>query len=131
MLFRLQRFFGLLVAVLALVTGACEKRVRTPQPSVPVSSAVARTFVATAYCTGTTTATGSPVKAGVVAADPRLLTLGSVISVGGLDERHNGTYTVLDTGPKITGRRIDIYIRDCREAVRFGRRDALVTVLKA
>jgi 3D (Asp-Asp-Asp) domain-containing protein len=47
-----------------------------------------------------------------------------------LDERHQGVYTVLDTGAKIRGRRIDIYLNDCREAVRFGRRSVQVTVLR-
>jgi hypothetical protein len=29
--------------------------------------------------------------------------------------------TVMDTGLKIRGRRIDLYLSDCRQAVRFGR----------
>ena len=55
--------------------------------------------------------------------------MGTVIRLTGLDPRYNGTYTVADTGAKIQGRRIDLYISDCREAVRFGRRPARVVVV--
>jgi 3D (Asp-Asp-Asp) domain-containing protein len=60
--------------------------------------------------------------------------MGSVIAIDRiekLDSRHDGVYTVMDTGSKIRGRRIDIYLKDCREAVRFGRRAVQVTVLRA
>jgi 3D (Asp-Asp-Asp) domain-containing protein len=87
------------------------------------------TFVATAYCHGTTTAAGVSVRKGVVAADPGVLPLGTVINVQGAG-RYDGAYTVLDTGPKVQGRRIDVFIRDCGEAVRFGRRSVHVSIVR-
>ena len=68
-----------------------------------------------------------------MAADPAVLPMGSVIAIdraNEFDSRHDGVYTVMDTGSKIRGRRIDIYLKDCREAVRFGRRVVKVTVLR-
>ncbi|HEY7474567.1 MAG TPA: 3D domain-containing protein [Vicinamibacterales bacterium] len=87
-------------------------------------------FTATAYCKGRTTASGVLVQAGIAAADPALLPEGSVIRVEGVPERHHGIYTVLDTGPLIQGRRIDLYMWSCYEALDFGRRPITVTVLR-
>jgi 3D (Asp-Asp-Asp) domain-containing protein len=87
-------------------------------------------FTVTAYCTGKTTAAGTRVTQGVVAADPRVLPLGTVIRLAGLDGRYNGTYTVMDTGLKVRGRRLDVYLRDCAEAVRFGRRSGRVSIVR-
>ncbi|MEZ5318201.1 MAG: 3D domain-containing protein [Vicinamibacterales bacterium] len=87
-------------------------------------------FEATAYCKGQTTASGARVRAGMAAADPKILPIGSVIQVDGVDERYKGIYSVLDTGPEIQGREIDIYIWSCYEALDFGRRKVKVTVLR-
>src|SRR5436309_10773090 len=54
-------------------------------------------FSATAYCKGDTTASGSGVHAGIAAADPELLPVGSVIDIDSLPGHYNGIYTVLDT----------------------------------
>jgi len=82
----------------------------------------------TAYCTGRITAAGTRVTKGVVAADLRVLPLGTVIMLTGVDGRYNGTYTVMDTGPRVRGHRLDLYLRDCAEAVRFGRRSGRVSI---
>jgi 3D (Asp-Asp-Asp) domain-containing protein len=87
-------------------------------------------FVATAYCQGTITASGARVRDGFVAADPAVLPLGTVIRVSGLERRYNRTYRVMDTGGAIRGRRIDLYIRNCDEAIRFGRRSATVSIVR-
>ena len=88
-------------------------------------------FTATAYCRGTTTASGVKVRNGIAAADPDLLPVGSVIQVDRLGERYNGIYTVMDTGPAVQGRHIDIYLWNCDEArYEFGRRSAGITVLR-
>jgi 3D (Asp-Asp-Asp) domain-containing protein len=87
-------------------------------------------FTATAYCKGRTTASGVLVQAGIAAADPELLPEGSVIRVEGVPERFRGIYTVLDTGPLIQGRRIDLYMWSCYEALDFGRRSIALTVLR-
>jgi 3D (Asp-Asp-Asp) domain-containing protein len=70
------------------------------------------------------------VRAGIAAGDPKLLPVGSVIEVRGLPERYTGIYTVLDTGPKVRGRHIDIYMWSCIEAQAFGRRKASIRVVR-
>lgn len=94
-------------------------------------------FSATAYCKGLTTASGVGVTNGIVAADPALLPEGSVIEIDGepksssaLPDQYRGIYTVLDTGPAVNGRHIDIYLWSCNEALDLGRRNAVVTVLR-
>jgi 3D (Asp-Asp-Asp) domain-containing protein len=47
----------------------------------------------------------------IIAADPRVLPLGSVVRIDGLDARHNGTYTVSDPGSAIQGHRICTHAR--------------------
>jgi len=39
-------------------------------------------------------------------------------------------YTVMDTGPKVQGRLLDLYMWSCHEALKFGRKDVQVTVLR-
>lgn len=79
-----------------------------------------RDFVATAYCLKGRTASGIQARPGIVAADPRVLPLGTVIHVSA--GRYSGIYKVMDTGRLIRGRRIDIYVPSYKEAVSFGRR---------
>jgi 3D (Asp-Asp-Asp) domain-containing protein len=87
-------------------------------------------FSATAYCKGTTTKSGVGVRRGVAAADPNLLPVGSVISVVTGDQKYNGVYTIMDTGPAVQGRILDLYMRSCYEALAFGRKQVEVTVLR-
>jgi 3D (Asp-Asp-Asp) domain-containing protein len=87
-------------------------------------------FRATAYCKGTTTASGAGIQTGIAAADPELLPVGSVISVEGLSTRYNGIYTILDTGPRVKGRQIDVYMWSCNEALAFGRRTIRLQVMR-
>jgi 3D (Asp-Asp-Asp) domain-containing protein len=87
-------------------------------------------FAATAYCKGTTTASGVNVRTGIAAADPDLLPVGSVIQVDRLGDKYNGIYTIMDTGPMVQGRHIDIYMWSCNEALALGRQDITVTVLR-
>lgn len=97
--------------------------------SIPTQGSRLR-FTATAYCKGTTTASGVNVRTGIAAADPDLLPVGSVIQVDRLGERYNGVYTIMDTGPKVHGRHIDIYMWNCNEALELGRRTMQLTVLR-
>ena len=76
-------------------------------------------FVATAYCLRGKTASGRMVGPGVIAADPRVLKLGSRVNLGGA---RSGSYVVADTGGRIKGNRIDIWMASCADARRFGRR---------
>ena len=87
-------------------------------------------FSATAYCKGIVTASGVAVQSGVVAADPELLPVGSVIDVDSLPSKYNGVYTVMDTGPAVQGRQIDVYMWSCNEALQFGRRPIHLNVLR-
>lgn len=84
-------------------------------------------FVATAYCLRGKTAMGHGVRVGLIAADPRVLRLGSRINVGA--GNYSGNYLVSDTGGKIKGNRLDIWMASCSEARRFGRRTVSVSSL--
>jgi len=77
-------------------------------------------FNATAYCLGGKTAMGHGVRRGIVAADPRVLRLGSKVTINA--GPWSGTYLVSDTGGGIKGKRLDIWVPSCSEARRFGRR---------
>jgi 3D (Asp-Asp-Asp) domain-containing protein len=87
-------------------------------------------FSATAYCKGLTTTSGVAAQSGVAAADPELLPVGSVVDVDGLPRKYNGIYTILDTGPSVQGRQVDVYMWSCNEALAFGRQAIHVTVLR-
>jgi 3D (Asp-Asp-Asp) domain-containing protein len=87
-------------------------------------------FDATAYCKGTTTASGVEVQTGIAAADPTLLPVGSVVNVATGDVQHNGVYTIMDTGPRVQGRLLDLYMWSCYKALAFGRKGVDVTVLR-
>jgi 3D (Asp-Asp-Asp) domain-containing protein len=77
-------------------------------------------FSATAYCLQGRTAMGHGVRRGIIAADPRVLKLGSRVTING--GGYSGTYLVSDTGGAIKGKRIDIWVPNCSEARKFGRR---------
>jgi 3D (Asp-Asp-Asp) domain-containing protein len=87
-------------------------------------------FSATAYCKGSTTASGVTVRTGVAAADPQLLPVGSVVNVATGVPKYNGVYTIMDTGPQVQGRELDLYMWSCHEALAFGRKSIDVTVLR-
>ena len=84
-------------------------------------------YVATAYSLRGKTASGRMVSRGLIAADPRVLPLGSRVRLE--HPGYSGEYVVADTGGLIKGRRIDIWIPTTREAMRFGRRTVKLTVL--
>ena len=98
-------------------------------PTAPVTGA-RLDFQATAYCKGRTTASGVVVRSGVAAADPALLPVGTVLNVTTDATKYNGIYTVMDTGPKVQGRILDLYMWSCHEALDFGRKQVQVTVLR-
>ena len=76
------------------------------------------------------TSAGTVPHFGIVAADPAVLPLGSVIRVSGVGA-YDGVYLVTDTGRLIHGRHIDIYIPSVTEAREFGRKTILVELLEA
>lgn len=87
-------------------------------------------FTATAYCKGQTTASGVSVRTGIAAADPSLLPVGTVVELDAGDEKYSGVWTVMDTGPAVQGRTLDLYIWSCHEALAFGRRPVQISVLR-
>jgi 3D (Asp-Asp-Asp) domain-containing protein len=105
-------------------------RIETASETEAPSPGRAVRFQVTAYCKGEITAAGFRVRAGMAAADPKLLPLGSVIKIEGVPAPYEGIYTVLDTGPAVQGRILDIYMWSCFKALDFGRRRAAVTVLR-
>lgn len=84
-------------------------------------------YVATAYSLRGRTASGLFVSKGLIAADPRILPLGSRVRLEA--GPYSGEYLVADTGGLVRGRRIDIWTPSTREAMRFGRRTVKLTVL--
>jgi 3D (Asp-Asp-Asp) domain-containing protein len=87
-------------------------------------------FTASAYCQGEVTASGLAPRTGIAAADLNVLPSGSVIQISQLGARYDGVYTIMDTGPIVRGRLLDIYMRSCDEATKFGRRSVEVFVLR-
>ncbi len=87
-------------------------------------------FTATAYCKGHTTASGVGVRTGIAAADPALLPVGTVVRIDTPDPKLDGIWTIMDTGPAVQGRTVDLYMWSCHEALRFGRRSIQLEVLR-
>jgi 3D (Asp-Asp-Asp) domain-containing protein len=88
-----------------------------------------RTFEATAYTKRNATASGEQAQWGAVAADPRILPLGTKIQIRNAGP-YSGIYMVADTGPRIQGRHIDIFIPNPQRAKRFGKKEVEVKVLR-
>ena len=95
--------------------------------TVSTRSTAGGSFTATAYCLKGRTAMGHGVRRGVIAADPRVLRLGSRINLGA--GAYSGEYLVSDTGGNVKGRKIDIWMPSCAEARRFGRRTVTINPL--
>jgi 3D (Asp-Asp-Asp) domain-containing protein len=106
------------------------QRVDASEMVTPARPGARLTFYATAYCKGLVTKAGVAVQAGHLASDPTILPTGSVVQLEGLAEKYNGIYSVVDTGPEIQGREIDVYMWNCYEALDFGRRPVGLTVLR-
>jgi 3D (Asp-Asp-Asp) domain-containing protein len=137
---RTAKTSGYRVAVLAAVLAVCGCRPSVPppapapppppqQPEPPKAEVPATSFEATAYTIEGETASGAQTRKGIVAADPKVLPIGSRIRVQGAGH-YDGEYTVKDTGREIKGREIDLYIANDAEAKRFGRKNVTVEVLE-
>jgi 3D (Asp-Asp-Asp) domain-containing protein len=86
-------------------------------------------YVATAYSQSGITASGVPTERHIVAADPSILPIGSRIRIRHAG-RYSGEYVVADTGEKIDGRRLDIYIPSAAACRKFGRKTVRVRVIQ-
>jgi len=110
------------------VTGKVETTEAANRTAEEAPPAVAASpYVATAYSLRGRTASGRMVSRGLIAADPRVLPLGSRVRLE--HPGYSGEYLVADTGGAIRGRRIDIWTPSSGEAMRFGRRTVKLTVL--
>lgn len=85
-------------------------------------------FEATAYCNFGITRSGVWVQRGIIAVDPALIPIGSIIELKA--GRYSGIYTAMDTGELIQGRLLDIYVATYDEALRFGRRSVQLRLLR-
>jgi rare lipoprotein A len=86
-------------------------------------------FLATAFSQRGITRSGMRAQPGVVAADTRILPLGTRIRVRNAGP-YSGTYTVADTGSLVRGRHIDIFMPSRRQALEFGKQIVEVMVLR-
>jgi len=118
---------GKVEAEAALIPGADSSA--TPRTESESSRLLTQSisYVATAYSLHGKTASGRMVSRGLIAADPRLLPLGSRVRLE--HPGYSGEYLVADTGGRIRGKHIDIWTPSSREAMRFGRRMVKLTVL--
>lgn len=96
-------------------------------PSMEQLGPAAR-FQATAYALRGITASGIYVRRGVIAADPRVIPIGSVVQI--TTPGYSGVYTVQDTGRLIKGKIVDVWLPSTREARFFGRRQIKLHVLR-
>jgi 3D (Asp-Asp-Asp) domain-containing protein len=102
--------------------------VRTTTPTEAPVRGGPLPFIATAYSTKGNTVKGVETQPGIVAADKRVLPLGSTIRVTEAGE-YSGLYVVTDLGTAIVGNRIDIYIAELEDAKAFVRKDVMVELL--
>ncbi len=87
-------------------------------------------FTATAYSvSGETKAQTITEEGRTLAADPQVLPIGTVVEIRDAGP-YSGQYVVSDTGEKIVGRKVDIYIASTHEAIEFGKRRVKLRILK-
>lgn len=106
---------------IALLTGASASTERR-RPTIGY-------FIATAYSVEGTGASGKWSHPGTVAGDRKVLPLNSRIRVYGAG-KYSGDYAVEDTGGKVDGHHIDVYMPSPAEAKKFGRQRVKVLILK-
>lgn len=100
---------------------------RTKSGAETEAASPAVTFTATAYSLRGHTADGGGVRRGIIAADRRVLPIGTRVRLEA--GSYSGEYLVADTGGAVRGRKIDIWVPQTSEAMRFGRRPVRLTVL--
>jgi len=88
-------------------------------------------FTITMYAVGCDVKQGHPTKAQIqpvvgftAAADPTVLPIGSIVYVDGFGER-----LVHDVGGLVKGRHLDLFVANCGEARRWGRRVRTIHIL--
>jgi len=116
------------VAALIVCVALSESTVAAQRRARPRAAAGTLRVTATAYCVAGKTASGTRARTGIVAADPSVLPFGSIVRI--IDGAHSGMYTVMDTGPAVKGRRIDIFMASCERAAKFGEQKLRIRVLR-
>lgn len=98
---------------------------------IPTSYVDVITGPATAYCSGTTTATGETVIPGRVAVDPDEIPYGSTLYIVSSDGSYVYGYSVAsDTGGFTSSNTVvDLYMNTYSECISFGRRNVTIYVL--
>lgn len=86
-------------------------------------------FIATAYSVTGITASGDWTHRHVIAADPAILPIGSRVKVRKAG-KYSGEYVVADTGAKIQGRKLDIYMPSETECKKFGVKRVRIKVIQ-
>jgi len=109
-------------SLIASASASQPSAAKRPRPTI-------RYFIATAYSVEGAGASGKWSHPGTVAADRDVLPLNSRIRIYGAG-KYSGEYTVEDTGNKVDGRHIDVYMPSRAEAKKFGRQRVKVVVLK-
>ena len=125
-LFKMHRVLAALIVVLVGAASLADARPR-PRPHRPAKT---MRMLATAYCDRGPTRSGVRAQRGVVAADIRRWPLGTRLQVLAPGQSYAGVYTVLDTGARIKGRDLDIFMASCAHARRFGKRTVQVRILE-
>ena len=113
-----------------MVSGIAGPAAKTPERltgTTAASASPAQAYTATAYSLRGRTASGRGVSRGLIAADRRVLPLGTRVRLDA--GSYSGEYLVADTGGLVRGRKIDIWMPSTSEAMRFGRRTVKLTVL--
>jgi 3D (Asp-Asp-Asp) domain-containing protein len=87
-------------------------------------------YIATAYSiTGHTASQTYTQEGRTLAADPNILPIGTVVEIRDAGP-YSGEYVVEDTGRKILGRHVDIYIPRTPEAIEFGKQRVKIRVVR-
>jgi 3D (Asp-Asp-Asp) domain-containing protein len=73
----------------------------------------------TSYCLRGTTRRGRYVRPGIIAADPRFFPLSRYVELY-IGNEYYGRFLVDDTGRKIKGNHIDVWLPSCKDAIIFG-----------
>ena len=120
--------WGIIIAIVLVVIAAAAIRAQAGQDCQPPDTIK---FESTAYCeTGDPTASGKWPREGVtVAVDPDVIPLGSAVMIWDAAGEWMGIYEAQDTGRRIKGRIIDLYVQGYDQCIVWGRRTIYVRVI--
>src|SRR6476620_3488082 len=82
----------------------------------------------TSYCLRGTTRRGRYVRPGIIAADPRFFPLSRYVELY-VGRKYYGRFLVDDTGRKIKGNHIDVWLPSCSDSRKFGARRGTAVLL--